>query len=472
MTDLWRDSWFLWTVCVAVGLPMSLVLLTELHNSLVRRGSGFARPVALIRNYIVPLGALLVLLVKGSDVPIETTPVRIVATVLGFIVVVLLLSSINTTLFHSAPEGSWRERIPKIFLDVARFALIAVGLAMILSYVWGANIGGMFTALGVTSIVLGLALQNSLGQVISGLFLLFEQPFELGDWLAMPDARGRIVEVNWRATHIETSSGVRIMPNSVLAEASFINLSRPPGSHTIEVTTTFGDNDPPDAVCAMLTQVASTLPHLRSGNRPVTITAGAGEYCTAIPLRSPADDVPARAAFLRWVWYASRRAGLHLSGADDDFCTPERIDWAVQTVGPLLRLSQQEQEQLRTTVRVVRYGADEMIQSPGHVPKAMTVVLEGRVRLTVTTEGGQVLQVRTLNDGDFLGQTTLTREPVNANAYAVGEVTALQIERDDLEDLVMRKPALMQDLGRVIDERRDEVTSAFGSVEQARDRQN
>jgi small-conductance mechanosensitive channel len=466
MTALWKDSWFIWTVGVAVGLPVSLVLLTELHNSLVRRRSGFVRPVALIRNYILPLGALLVLLVKGSDVSIETTPVRIVATVLGFIVVVLLLSSINTTLFHSAPEGSWRDRIPKIFLDVARFALIAVGLAMILSYIWGANIGGMFAALGVTSIVLGLALQNSLGQVISGLFLLFEQPFELGDWLAMPDARGRIVEVNWRATHIETSSGVRIMPNSLLAEASFINLSRPPGAHTIEVTTTFGLNDPPDAVCAMLTQVAGSLPYLRSGNRPVSITAGSGGFCTAIPLRSPADDAPARAAFFRWVWYASRRAGLHLGGAADDFCTPERIEWALQTVGPILRVSQEELEQLRPTVRVVRYGADEMIQSAGQVPKAMTFVLAGRVRLTVTADAGQVLQLRTLNDGEFLGQTTLTREPVHSDAHAMGEVTALQIDRDTLENLVMRKPALLQDLGRVIDERRDEVAIAFASLDQ------
>ncbi len=79
----------------------------------------------------------------------DATPVRIVATVFGFVVLILLLSGFNATLFQGAPEGSWRKRIPSIFLDVARFVLIAVGLALIFSYIWGANVGGLFTALGI-----------------------------------------------------------------------------------------------------------------------------------------------------------------------------------------------------------------------------------------------------------------------------------------------------------------------------------
>jgi small-conductance mechanosensitive channel len=168
-----------------------------------------------------------------------------VATVFGFVVLVLLLSGTNATLFQGAPEGSWRKRIPSIFLDVARFALIVIGVGLILAYIWGAHIGGLFTALGVSSIVLGLTLQNSVGQIIAGLYVLFEQPFQLGDWIETPTARGRVVEVNWRATYIDTGSGLLIMPNSVLATASFTNFSRPPGTHSLAVSTEFSVDDPP-----------------------------------------------------------------------------------------------------------------------------------------------------------------------------------------------------------------------------------
>jgi small-conductance mechanosensitive channel len=177
------SSWFYWAIGIAVGLPVALISLTELQDLLVRRNSRLARQVSLVRNYLLPLGALLLLLVKASQIPARDIPVRVLTTVFGLLVLVLLLSGLNATVFEGAPEKSWRKRLPGIFLDVARFALIGVGLAVMLSYIWGVRIGGLFTALGVTSVVIGLMLQNSVGQIVSGLFMLFEQPFRIDDWL-------------------------------------------------------------------------------------------------------------------------------------------------------------------------------------------------------------------------------------------------------------------------------------------------
>jgi small-conductance mechanosensitive channel len=464
MTSVLDTSWFLWAAGVAIGLPVVLVLLTELHHSLARRGSYLARPIHLLRNYIVPLGALLILLVKGTQVAANATPVRIIATVFGVIVLVLLLSGLNATLFQGAPDGSWRKRVPSIFLDVARFALIAIGVGVMFSFIWGADVGRLFTALGITSIVLGLALQNSVGQIISGLFVLFEQPFRLGDWVDTPSARGRVVEVNWRATHIDTGTGLQIMPNSVLAAASFTNLSRPAGAHTITVTTVFAVNDPPDDVRAMLDKVAVALPQLRPDAVPSSSPAGATEYKTSIPLRSPADDSAARSTFLRWIWYASRRAGLHLDEADDEFGTQERVDSALRIIAPTMRLTQEDHDRLLPDVRITRYGADEPLQFAGQVPKRMSFIVNGKVRLVVSGDDGVMVPVRTLDEGDFLGQTTLTREPVTASAYATEEVTVLQIDRAHLEDLVERKPLLLQDIGRAIEERRATVRRATATA--------
>ncbi|WP_102143776.1 mechanosensitive ion channel domain-containing protein [Mycobacterium hubeiense] len=464
MSSALDAPWFYWAVAVAIGLPVGLVLLTELHNALIRRNSVLARPVSLVRNYILPLGALLVLLVPALQISGEATPVRIVATVFGFVVLVLLLSGLNATLFQAAPEGSWRKRIPSIFLDVARFALIAVGVGIIFAYIWGANVGGLFAALGIGSIVLGLALQNSVGQIISGLLLLFEQPFALGDWIDAPSARGRVVEVNWRATHIDTGAGLLIMPNSALAAASFTNLSRPPGTHSLTVTTVFSLDDPPDDVCAMLTRAASALPQLRPGATPSSVSAGGLQYHTSIPLRSPADDFTAKSTFLRWVWYASRRAGLHLDEAEDEFATPERLETSLRIIAPTLRLNQTEQQKLQPCVRLTRYGTGETIQFAGQVPKRMTFVVNGRVQVIATGEDGSIVPVRTLEEGDFLGQTTLTREPVSATASALDEVTVLEIEREHIEELVARKPVLLQEIGRAIEERKAHVKRVLAAA--------
>ena len=464
MSSVFTAPWFYWSIIIAVALPVTLIALTELEHKMTRRGSVRARPVRLLRLYIVPLGAVLVMLVKSANYSVEATGFRILYTVFGFLVLVMALSGFNATVFASAPSGSWRRRMPSIFIDVARFAIIAVGLALILAYIWGANVGGLFTALGVSSIVLGLTLQNSVGQIISGLLLLFEQPFQFGDWVETPAARGRVVEVNWRATHIDTGSGLEIIPNSVLAGQAFTNLSRPANSHTISVNATFGGGDPPDEVCALLTATAVDLPHLRPGSQPaVTINSSTG-YTINIPVSSPADDSAVRSVFQRWLWYAARRAGLHLDGIADDFDTAEHRIAALRKVAAALRVSTTDMEALLPKVRVIRYGDQEMMQRVGEIPDRMIFVVSGRARLVAPGQDGAAIPVSTLYEGDFIGQTALIREAVIASAYAIGEVTALQMNRETVERLLLGRPELLQDLSQTIEERRARAKAAIAKA--------
>ncbi|OBE95827.1 mechanosensitive ion channel family protein [Mycobacterium sp. 852002-10029_SCH5224772] len=459
--NVFGSPWFYWAVGIAIGLPIGMILLTEVHDALLRRQSPLARQVALLRNYLLPLGALLLLLVQASGIPAGDIPVRILTTVFGLLVVVLLLSGLNATVFEGAPEKSWRKRLPTIFIDVARIALICIGLAVMSSYIWGVRIGGVFTALGVTSVVVGLMLQNSVGQIVSGLFMLFEQPFRIDDWLDTGTARGRVVEVNWRAVHIDTGSGIRIMPNAALATTSFTNLSRPPGPHKVTITTTFAAADAPDRVCAVLSQVARALPQLKTGSVPRSLPLGGGEYRTTIGLDSPADAGAATATFLRWVWYAARREELHLDDTDDDFSTVERVEHALHAVvAPALRLSTEEQRSLRSSARIVRYGTDEIVEDVGQVPTVMTFLVAGRVQLTATADDGTIVPISTLSEGAFLGLTALTRQPNLASAYALEEVTALEIDREHIEHLVMRAPTLLQNFGNILEERRSKVRTA------------
>jgi CRP-like cAMP-binding protein len=87
----------------------------------------------------------------------------------------------------------------------------------------------------------------------------------------------------------------------------------------------------------------------------------------------------------------------------------------------------------------------------------------------VTGKDGALIPLTTLHEGDFIGQTALTREPVAGNAYAVDEVTILQLDRKTLEQLVFRKPELLQDLSQAIDERRERARTAATEVVDATD---
>ena len=91
------------------------------------------------------------------------------------------LGAINTVVFEQASQGSWQSRVPKLLRDLVRLLLVATAGALVFSFVWGRELSGALAALGVTSIVVGLALQEPLGNLFSGLMLLMERPFEVGD---------------------------------------------------------------------------------------------------------------------------------------------------------------------------------------------------------------------------------------------------------------------------------------------------
>lgn len=465
MTEVWTQSWFWPSLAVIVGLPFVLIVLGEVHELLVRRGSPAARVVRMLRNYVAPLAALLVLVALAGGTEVDASWSRIVATALGFLVIVVLINGLNVALFVSARKGSWRERLPSIFIDVGRFLLIVVAIAVLFSWVWGADIGGLFTALGIGSIVIGLALQNAVGSVLSGLLLLFEQPFELGDHLEVGDVRGRVVEVNWRSVHIRTVSGVVVVPNAQLADGAFTNLTRKGGPYSACAMVRFATEDPPEQVIRVMVRVAADLPMIVEGAEPSADTFAAGEYEVTIPVASPSEEYGALSEFRKRLWYAARRAALHL---DRDYYveydTPEARRAMLARFASALYCGVDELAPYVERVRVERYVAGEKLQHIGEVPEGIRMIAAGSAMMVVEAPGGARVPVTELTRDEIVGLTSLTRQGISASVQATTEMTVLAVPVDVIDQIVDRRPELARDFGREIDNRRALVAQAFAKA--------
>ncbi len=468
MSELTSQPWFGWTLAVVIGLPLTLLILTEIHSALARRGSRMARPVNLLRNYVVPAGALLILVINAADISVEVTWVRVLATAVGLLLIILSLSVIKVAMFGYAETGSWRRRLPSIFIDLSRLILILIGLGILLSWVWGTDVGGLFAALGVTSIIIGLALQNSVGGIISGLLLLFEQPFALGDWLETniyrDTVRGRIVEVNWRAVHVQTDDGIYIVPNAMLATQPFRNLSRPQGNILAAVMVKFASGDPPDEVLTLLERTADQLPRVDRRQARVLLTPQ-GSYQVLLPVSSPAEIGATTAVFQRWLWYASRRSGLHLDGAaPDEFSTPERVEQTLASIAGTLQLSAEDAAELAPSMRLDRYAAGETLVRAGERPANLSVVTAGRVALTISPGGdGDVIRFEHVGLGEPIGLSALTGELSRVTATAAEAVTVLQIPITVLDTLLRNRPQLARQLSDAMDEQRRAIATTLSA---------
>lgn len=462
--NLLQEGWVWWAVAVAVAVPVALVVLTEIINHYARRGSKATEPLRLLRNWVIPAAALTALLFFAFQYDGENAWPRVVATVLGFLLILLVLSSFNVAIFATAKSGSWRERVPTIFVEITRLLLVVVGLALLFQWVWGADVGGLITALGVTSIVLGLALQNAIGGVVLGLLLLFEQPFKMNDWLQVGGVEGRVVEMNWRSVHLDTGSGIQIIPNSSLSGASFTNLSQPAGAHHVSADLKFTTDDPPHEVIELLVEVADSLPMQAQNERAEAAYTGNGGYRVTLAVDGPGVAQQALSLYLAWLWYAARRRGLALDGdSTDPIQEPRHLENALGIVGPTLHVGADDRELLLSTARLERYGTGEIVLRQGVVPDEIAFIVDGHARLAVEVKGGR-LEFATVDAGDYIGQTALTRERTLTTAIAADVLTVMTVPLETVDALVNAHPALADEIGKSIDWKRKLASEALASA--------
>ncbi len=140
-----------------------------------------------------------------------------------------------------------RPREAHLILDMA-VAAIYLGVALsVMGFVFGLPIATLVTTSGVVALILGLALQNTLGDVFSGVALTLGKAYAIGDWVQLSDGTaGRVTETNWRSTNLLTGlNNIVVLPNSLLAKQSLTSLSRPDESHLLTLSLRFAAGQRP-----------------------------------------------------------------------------------------------------------------------------------------------------------------------------------------------------------------------------------
>ena len=281
-----------WPVALGLvfGFPALLVVLNELGFALARAGHPVAASIRFVRAWVVPLVALVLFLRWVVLLPATNLWVRLTASMCWAAAIVAIIGVINNLVFEAAPQGSWQRKVPTLLRDLLRLLLVAIGLAMIYSIVWDREIEGALAALGVTSIVVGLALQEPLGNLFSGLMLLMERPFEVGETIEVGSVAGEVKEVNWRSAHIEALGGsIMVVPNSTLNKETIVNFSRPRPHRMELIDVGFSHQDPPYKVRQALTELARETEGVLQKPAPIAATLAYGDFSIRVP-----PDLPYR----------------------------------------------------------------------------------------------------------------------------------------------------------------------------------
>ncbi len=185
----------------------------------------------------------------------------------------------------------------RLFADLATGLVYVVAFVGIMDTVLKQPIATVLATSGVLAIVLGLALQNTLADVFAGLAINIERPFRAGDWITVNTvAEGQVIEINWRATRIKTTSNdIIMMPNSVIAKAVVTNHRRVNDPLWQAVAVTVDHSVTPSRVTAALESAARGAEGLARGVSPVVYARGVADSLVQYELCFAVDnfaDVP------------------------------------------------------------------------------------------------------------------------------------------------------------------------------------
>lgn len=469
----------LWSLGLIIIFPLAVLLLGEIIIAVRERNKYVAATLQIVRNLVLPSCAVLILIDKVLGISHDTTIVQIVETIVSICTIHALLSFLNGLLFGSAKEGTWQANTPKLFRDLIRFFLILVGTAIVLSLVWNTDLGGLFTALGVSSIVLGLALQDTLGNLFSGIALLFERPFKIGDWLEFNDTKGKVIEINWRSVHLLTRElELLVIPNAILAKEIIRNYRLPQKLHVEPVDIGFSYDDPPNKVKQVLKEAALSTKGVLSKPEPVIQTVNYNNSSIDYKVRlflPDYDRVPqVRDEFMTRLWYAANRNGIN-------------IPFPIRTLyhkPPITRrkLEEEKHSQLTEYIKSVhifsylesqdindivsnsdtrRFGTGETVIKRDTQQRSIYIIISGSVCISVLSIVGKERDVISLSEGEFFGEMSIiSGNSENISVKAIEDTKTLVIKAECIQDTINKVPRLSREIGEIIENRRKIIGNA------------
>ncbi|MFT4147273.1 MAG: mechanosensitive ion channel family protein [Micrococcaceae bacterium] len=460
-----NEPWWGQASIIVFVLPLAILVLTETFNYLSRKGSQLTNPVRFLRNYVLPSAALYFLLTHVAQLPPNQRGVQFAASLAGFTFIMFILTILKAVIFDGGDKNdSWRTRMPKIFIDVIRFIIIAIGISLILQFIWGVNVPGFFETLGVTAIVVGLALQSVFGGIVSGLLMQFERPFEVGDYIKFATSyggdkqAGQVTNISWRSTTLDVEGNAVTVPNDVLSTQVIENLSKPGKDHTEIVKANFSVDDNPSTVIKVMQETAQNTNLIAPDGKAKGKYLGDGHYSVSVPLVSHTDAPAFKGLFHGRLWYAAKRNELTLDGAADNFDYIIVHDELVKYY-TVLHMDINDVNTISPLILPEQYADGEIIVEPGRYYDYLELITEGEVKLEYVTPEGLAFHVVTLKSGDYFGEETLTGQSSPIRAVAVGTVTILKIDEAIMGKLLDKKPVLAQDIGETAQKRSQEILS-------------
>lgn len=392
----------------------------------------------------------------------------------------LIVRALDALLFDVVFSRRRRIIAPMLLREIVSITLYVLAFAAIVSTLFNKDVSALLTGGALVAAVIGLALQDTLGNLFSGISLHIERSFEVGDVVSSGNYIGIVEVVNWRATRLRTfENNVVVLPNAVIARERIEVFPKDNlNARILKVGADYGV--PPAKVLEVLEHASANVAGVASDIPVQTRVGGFGDssityevkYFTRLYHQRDLIDAEIRRA----IWYAFKRNGISIPFPIRTIVQGERAPIGRKTDEPealarinsvdiLAPLSAEEHAELARSTKIHTYSRGETIIRYEQEGDSMFVVDEGTVSVRIPTDRGTT-ELAQLGPGSIFGEMALlTGEARTADVVAVTDVIAIEIDKPALKAVLDNDPDLAAALSaKVIERRQATMASTQGSA--------
>src|SRR6266481_970195 len=450
-------------------LPRDMRTLLESVLAIVGLMGAFA-----VRRRRRAVTATTFLLLSGStliDAGARFFPNELVGQKVAVAAFVLFLFGVIRLILEFADSITRRGKVhfSTISKDLLMLTLWFVVVMVVLYTDFGVQPLSILTTTTVFAAVLGFALQETLGNIFSGLSLSMGRPFEPGDWIRSGAHVGQVKGIAWRATTIVTRANERLeIPNSVIAKDVLFNYATGAVREELAIGLSYGV--PPNHVREVVLTLLRDVPQVMRAPAPEVLAWDYADFAIQYRIRYWISDYAVqervRDRVASSLWYALKRHSIEIpfptrtihvrdAGRDED----ERADASfehelmgdLRQVDWLRGLNEEELRLLVPSVAVRQFGAGELLIRQGEQGASMFIFRSGTAEVFAHTADGQTRHLATYVRGDVTGEMALmTGDPRTASVRAITDVEVIEMDREGFTRLFKEHPDAAAGIGDII----------------------
>ncbi|OIR11164.1 cAMP receptor protein [mine drainage metagenome] len=381
-----------------------------------------------------------------------------------------------------------RLRPPRITEDIFVIVAYMAWFMVRLRYA-GLDLGSILATSAMITAVVAFAMQDTLGNILGGLALQLDNSIEVGDWIKVDDLSGRVVDIRWRSTLVETRNWETVVfPNSQLMKNKFMVLGRrsdQPVQWRRWVWFDVGlDVAPARVISTVEDSILQTdIVNVARNPAPNCVLMdldgkGYARYALRYWLTDLAADDPTD-GLLRWhIMAALQRAGIKLAVEEqsihltkenekyDEMVRQREVQLRIKTLRRVELFSQLNEVELRGLAERLRYSpfarGNVITRQGDERSHWLYIIINGEAEVYVDLPNGKRRMVRSLNRGSFFGEMGLmTGAPRSASVIAKTDVECYRIDKDVVEELLHARPGIAEEVSHILVTRRAELDVAM-----------